>query len=334
VKVCIYGAGAIGGYLGVKLASVGVDVCLIARGPHLAAIQKNGLTLREDGKETNIRIPCSKDPADFPPQDYVFVTVKAHAAPKIVDKVVPLLGPKTAVVPAVNGVPWWYFYKIGGQLEGRTIETVDPRGLQWNKIGPERVIGCVVYPAAEIPEPGVVQHVSLNRVPLGEPDGTRSDRVLELSQAMIAGGLKAPVRARIRDDIWVKLWGNMSFNPVSVLTGATLRQIGTDPGLRGLVREMMIEGQKIGEGLGVKFPVDIEKRINGAVEVGEHKTSTLHDFEAGKPIEIDALLGAVCELGRFVGVETPTMNLIWALTRQRAITAGCYSVEETKTSVP
>ncbi len=333
MKICIYGAGAIGGYLAVKLASAGVDVCLVARGPHLAAMKNKGLTLRENDTEINLRIPCSENSSDFPVQDYVFVTVKAHTAPKIVDQVLPLLGPKTAVVPAVNGVPWWYFYKTGGRWEGSKIDAVDPAGQQWKKIGPHRVLGCVVYPAAEIIEPGIVQHVSLNRIPLGEPDGDRSERVLTLSKAMIASGLKAPVRARIRDDIWVKLWGNLSFNPVSVLTGATLSEIGTNQGTRSLVRDMMIEAQNIGEQLGITFPVDVDRRINGAVEVGAHKTSTLQDFEAGKPIEIDALLGAVCELGRLVGVETPTMNLVWSLTRQRAITAGCYPLDLGNASV-
>jgi len=327
VKVCIYGAGAIGGYLGARLSLGGVDVSLIARGPHLRAIQKNGLTLREDGKATNIRLPCSENPEDFSVQDYVIVTVKAHSGPVIAPKMGPLLGPNTAVVPAVNGVPWWYFYKLDGPFEGRRIEILDPGGAQWNHIGPNRVIGCVVYPAAEIVEPGVIQHVALNRVPLGEPDGSRTDRVLALSEVMIAAGLRAPVRSRIRDDIWVKLWGNMSFNPISVLTGATLREIGTDPGVRSVVRAMMVEAQEIGETLGVKFPIDLERRIDGGAQVGDHKSSTLQDLEAGKTLELDALLGAVCELGRVVGVETPTMDMINALTRQRAIMVGCYPEE-------
>ena len=324
MKVCICGAGAIGGYLGVKLSLAGVDVSLIARGPHMLAIQENGLTLREEEDEINVRLPCSENPEDFSVQDYVILAVKSHAAPIIAPKLFPLLGPSTAVVTAVNGVPWWYFYKHGGPFDGRRVEILDPGGAQWDHIGPERVIGCVVYPAAEVVEPGVIQHVALNRLPLGEPDGSRTDRALALSEAMIAAGLRAPVRSRIRDDIWVKLWGNMSFNPISVLTGATLREIGTDPGVRVVVRRMMTEAQEIGEALGVRFRVDLEKRINGGTEVGDHKSSTLQDLEAGKRLELDAILGAVCEMGRLVGIETPAMDMINALTRQRATIAGCY----------
>ena len=324
MKICIYGAGAIGGYLGARLSRAGVDVSLIARGPHLRAIQENGLTLREGGGEIKVRLPCSDNPEDFSFQDYVIISVKAHAVPAIAPRMAPLLGPNTAVVPATNGVPWWYFYKTGSELDGRRIKILAPDGIQWRHLGPERVIGCVIYPAAEIVEPGVIQHVALNRVPLGEPDGSRTDRVMALSEIMIAAGLRAPVRSRIRDDIWVKLWGNMSFNPISVLTGATLQQIGADPEVRSIVRTMMIEARTIGEALGVRFPIDVERRIDGGVQVGDHKTSTLQDLEAGKSLELDALLGAVCELGRLVGVETPVSDIINTLARQRAITAGCY----------
>ena len=236
----------------------------------------------------------------------------------------PLLGPDTAVVPAVNGVPWWYFHKLEGPWEGTRVETVDPGGAQWTHIGPERVIGCVVYPAAEVIEPGVVRHIALDRVPLGELDGTRSERAQALSKALIEAGVKAPVRPRIRDDVWIKLWGNCAFNPVSVLTGGTLGEIAHDPATRAVVRAMMVEAQAIGEKLGARFPIDVERRIEGAAEVGDHKSSTLQDFERGRPMEIDALVAAVAELGRLVDIPTPTIDMIYALVRQRARTAGCY----------
>lgn len=322
MKICIYGAGAIGGYLAVRLATTGNEVSVVARGGHLEAIKKNGLTLIADGQETNSRLSCSDNPEDFPIQDYVILAVKAHAGPSIARTLKPLLGAKTAVVPAVNGIPWWYFYKSGGNFDGYQPQSVDPGGDQWNLIGPERVIGCVVYPAAEIAEPGVIRHISLNRFPIGEPDGSRSDRALLLSKVFTEAGLRAPVRKKIRDDIWVKLWGNMSFNPVSVLTGATLGEIGSNLELRGVVREMMVEAREVGKSLGVNFPVDVDRRIAGATDVGDHKTSTLQDLEAGKAIELDALLGVICELGELTGVKTPTCNTINALARQRAALVG------------
>jgi 2-dehydropantoate 2-reductase len=324
VKICIYGAGAIGGYLAVRLAMTDNEISVVARGKHLEAIKENGLTLIADGEKIRRRVLCSDNPKDFPTQDYVIVAVKAHTGPSIARALQPLLGAKTVVVPAVNGIPWWYFYKSGGRFDGYRLRSVDPGGEQWNLIRPERVIGCVVYPAAEIAEPGVIRHISLNRFPIGEPDGSRSDRALLLSQVFMAAGLRAPVRKRIRDDIWVKLWGNMSFNPVSVLTGATLGQIGSNLELRGVVREMMIEAQEVGESLGISFPVDVDRRIVGATDVGDHKTSSLQDLEAGKEIELDALLGVVCELGELAGVKTPTCNMINALAGQRAALVGSY----------
>ena len=221
-------------------------------------------------------------------------------------------------------MPWWYFYKLGGVFDGHQMQSVDPGGEQWKLIGPQRVIGCVVYPAAEIVEPGVIRHISINRFPIGEPDGSRSDRVLALSKVFTDAGLRAPVRKRIRDDIWVKFWGNLSFNPVSVLTGATLGQIGGNARLREVIKSMMCEAKEIGERLGVTFPVDADRRINGATEVGDHKTSSLQDLEAGKAIELDALLGVVCELGELTGVKTPTCDVVYSLACQRASLAGSY----------
>jgi 2-dehydropantoate 2-reductase len=237
----------------------------------------------------------------------------------------PLLGPDTAVVWAVNGVPWWYFYGHGGPHDGRRLASVDPGDVQWDGIGPGRAIGCIVYPACEVPEPGVIQHVSGDRFTLGEPSGEKTARIEAFSAALIAAGLKAPVRPRIRDEIWVKLWGNLCFNPISALTHATLDVIATDPGTRALARAMMVEAQAIGEALGVKFPVSVDKRIDGAAAVGAHKTSMLQDLERGRPMEIDALVTAVQEMGRLTGVATPHIDAVLALVQQRAETAGLYT---------
>lgn len=324
MKICIYGAGAIGGYMGAELARAGVDVSLVARGPHLAAMRKNGLKLRIGDEEHITHPTCTDNPAELGPQDFVIVALKAHSVPNVVDAMQPLLGPDTAVVTAVNGVPWWYFYGLEGEYEGRRIETVDPGSVQWDGIGPERAIGCVVYPACEIAEPGVIQHTSGNKFTLGEPNGEKTERIQNLSQALMSANMKAPVRPRIRDEIWVKLWGNLSFNPISALTSATLEQIAGDKETRAVVRAMMVEAQAIGEVLGVKFPVSVDKRIEGAAAVGAHKTSMLQDLELGRPMEIDALVAAVSEMGDMVGIETPTIDTVLALVRQRGRIAGCY----------
>ena len=323
-RVAIYGAGAIGGYLGAKLATTDAEVSLIARGGHLEAIRQNGLTLIEDGKRQTLDLNATDDPGELGRQDFVFVTLKAHSIPAAVEPLSLLLGPGTAVVFAVNGAPWWFFHQLDGPYSGHRLETVDPGGTIWSGIGPERAIGCVVYPATEVIEPGVVAHRSGDRFSLGEPSGERSERVQALSLLLIAAGLKAPIRPRIRDEIWVKLWGNASFNPVSALTGATLAEIGRDPHTRALIRRLMVEIQAVGEALGVRFSVDIERRIDGATAVGEHKTSMLQDLEKGRPMEIDALVGAVQELGVLVGEPTPTLDAVLALVKQRARLAGCY----------
>ncbi len=324
MRICIYGAGAIGGYLGVQLALAGEDVTLIARGPHLEAMQKNGIKLLIDGEERVAHPLCTSDPAEAGEQDHVIVTLKAHSAPKIVDAMQPLLGPDTTVVSAVNGVPWWYFYKLDGPWENTRLESVDPGGAQWDGIGPERAIGCVVYPATEVVEPGVIRHLDGNRFTLGEPSGEKTDRVRALAKALIGAGLRAPVR-RIRDELWVKLWGNLSFNPISALTLETLDVVATDDGTRSVSRAMMLEAQKIGEKLGVRFPIDVDKRIDGAAAVGAHRTSMLQDLERGRPMEIDALVTAVQEMGHLVDVPTPTIDVVLALVRQRARVAGAYA---------
>jgi len=323
MRICIYGAGAIGGYLGAQLSLAGEDVTLIARGPHLEAMRENGLRLRIGDEERVAHPRCTSDPAEAGEQDFVIVTLKAHSVPGIVDAMQPLLGPETAVVSAVNGVPWWYFYKLEGPWEDRRIESVDPGGKQWDSIGPERAIGCVVYPACDVPEPGVIQHIDGDRFTLGEPSGEKTERVMAISKALINAGFKAPVR-RIRDEIWVKLWGNLCFNPISALTQATLDVVATDPGTRTVARAMMLEAQATGEKLGVRFGVDVDRRIDGAAAVGAHRTSMLQDLEKGRPMEIDALVTAVQEMGRMVDVPTPTIDVVLALVQQRARVAGCY----------
>jgi 2-dehydropantoate 2-reductase len=326
MKICVFGAGAIGGYMGVKLAQAGADVSLVARGPHLAAMKANGLKLIEEGgEETVVSVTASDNPADLGVQDYIIVTLKAHSVPPIVDKMKPLIGPNTTIVSGVNGVPWWYFHKIGGEHEGTRLESVDPGNAQWDGFGPDRVLGCVVYPAAEVIEPGVVKHIEGNRFSLGEPDGSKSERATALSQALSSAGLKAPVRPRLRDEIWVKLWGNLSFNPISALTHATLDVLCTDPGTRAVAKGIMLEAQEIAEALGVKFPIDVERRIDGGAAVGAHRTSMLQDLDQGRPMEIDALVGSVQELGRVVNVPTPTIDTVLALVTLRARTAGLYS---------
>lgn len=325
MKICIFGAGAIGGYMGVKLAQAGADVSLVARGPHLAAMKDKGLTLIEEDKDpVTVPVTASDNPADLGPQDYVIVTLKAHSVPPIVDKMKPLMGPDTTIVSGVNGVPWWYFHKIGTDLEGTRLASVDPGDAQWNGFGPDRVLGCVVYPAAEVSEPGTIKHIEGNRFSLGEPDGSKSERAMALSKALMAAGLKAPVRPRLRDEIWVKLWGNLSFNPISALTHATLDVLCTDPGTRAVAKGMMLEAQEIAEKLGVKFPIDVERRIDGGAAVGAHRTSMLQDLDAGRPMEIDALVGSVQELGRVTNTATPTIDTVLALIQLRGKSAGLY----------
>ncbi|APH54042.1 Ketopantoate reductase PanE/ApbA family protein [Granulibacter bethesdensis] len=324
MKVAIFGAGAIGGLLGFKLAKAGVDVTLVARGPQLAALQQNGLTLIRDGERDTVAVRAVGSAAEAGIQDYVFVTLKAHSLPGAAPSIAQMMGPDSALVTGINGVPYWYFYGLEGEHANRRVESVDPGGKLWDIIPPSQAIGCVVYPASEVVEPGVIEHTYGDRFSLGEPDGSRSPRIDALSKAMIAAGLKAPVRPRIRDEIWVKLWGNLCFNPISALTGATLDIITTRPDLRQTCRGMMGEAQIVAEKLGVRFGIDLEKRIDGAAEVGVHKTSMLQDLERGRPMEIDALLGAVVELGHVTGTPMPSCELVLALVRERARQSGCY----------
>jgi 2-dehydropantoate 2-reductase len=322
VKITVYGAGAIGGYLAAELALAGEEVSIVARGPHLQAIRKSGLRLLIEGGEKLARVRATEDPAELGAQDYVILTLKAHSVTPVVEHMVALLGPQTPVVTAQNGILWWYFYGLPGPWENERLPIADPGGKIWDTLGPERAIGCVVYPSCEIVEPGVVRHIDGKRFMLGEPDGTKSERVTALSKILTSAGLKSPVRTRIRDDIWLKLWGNVSFNPVSAVTGATLEEMTGDPGTREVIRKMMSEAEGVARKLGVDFPVDVDTRIGWGAEVGAHKTSMLQDLEKNRPMEIDALVASVVELGRLTSVPTPTIDTLLALVRLRARTAG------------
>jgi 2-dehydropantoate 2-reductase len=314
MKICIVGAGAIGGYLGAKLALAGETVTLIARGSHLEAIQKNGLKLLMADGSSQIATPflATSDIQEAGLQDVVILTVKAHSVPAIAPHLPALYNPHTIVVTAQNGVPWWYFRKYGGEYEGTRIQSVDPDGIIETSIGAERAIGCVVYPATEIIEPGVIKHIEGDRFTLGEIDGSKSDRIQLLAQTLKQAGFKAPIRNQIRTEIWIKLWGNVAFNPISALTGATLEDICRYPLTRELARQMMSETQAIAENLGIKFGITLEARINGAENVGAHKTSMLQDIEASRPTEIDAIVGAVAELGKLTQIPTPHIDAIYA----------------------
>ncbi len=309
MKICIYGAGAIGGYLGVELARAGADVSLVARGAHLAAMRSAGLKLLINDEERVITPRCTDTPAELGVQDVVIICLKAHSVTGVIEQMQPLLGPRTRIVTAVNGIPYWYFYKHGGAYENSVLESIDPGGRQWRELGPERAIGCIVYPATELVAPGVVKHVYGNQFPLGEPSGEMTSDVKALAALFTAAGMKAPVLDRIRDEIWLKLWGNVCFNPISALTHATLDTICTDPATRALSRAIMQEAKTIAETFGVNFRVDIDRRIEGARKVGAHKTSMLQDLERNRPMEIDPLVTVVQEMGRMTGIPTPALEL-------------------------
>ena len=325
MRFCVYGAGAIGGYMAVELASSGQDVCLVARGAHLRAIQQHGLKLVARGTEKVARIAAAENASAFGVQDVVICALKAHQAYDCATAFAPLLGPATAVLTAMNGIPWWYFHGTGSRFEGHHLQSVDPGGRQWNAIQPRRAIGCVVEPACEVVEPGVVVHHDLNRFIIGEPDGSRSSRVLELSRVLTEAGFDAPVRDNIRWNLWLKLWGNVCFNPISVLTGVTLDRIVGDPALRELSKTMMLEAKAVNEALGVQIPSDMmERRLAVAATLVGHKMSMLQDLERSRPLEIDALVTAVQELGDLTGVSTPMIDAVLALVQARGRAAGLY----------
>jgi 2-dehydropantoate 2-reductase len=317
MKICIFGAGAIGCLMGVQLARAGADVSFVARGPHLAAMRERGARLIIDGEEVSARVRCTSDPKELGVQDVVIVTLKAHSLAGVVDSMQPLLGAHTAIVTGTNGIPYWYFYKHGGKFEGTRLASIDPDGSQWTKLGPGRAIGCVLYPAADIVEPGLVEHTYGKKFPIGEPGGERTPRIQQLHEVMQAAGFDAPIRDNIRDEIWLKLWGNLCFNPISALTHSTLDVLTSDPGTRAVSRTMMLEAQRIAEQFGVHFRVDVEKRIDGAQAVGAHKTSMLVDLEHRRPMEIDPLLTVVQEMGKLVGEQTPAIDIVLALVKLR-----------------
>jgi 2-dehydropantoate 2-reductase len=316
MKIAVIGAGGIGACVGARLALAGEQVTFLARGANLEALRARGVRLvLPDGSEHRAaNVAATNDYAAAGPQDLVIIAVKAHQVEAIAADVPKLLGPETVVVPMQNGIPYWYFHRHGGELAGRRIAHVDPHGLIAASIPPERVIGCVVYPAAELTAPGVVKVIEGDRFPVGEPDGSSSSRVARVSECLTRAGFRAPVIADIRAEIWLKLWGNLTFNPVSALTRATLVDICQDPGTRELAVAMMTEAQNVANRLGITLRVPIEKRIAGAEKVGRHKTSMLQDVEAGRTLELDALLGAVVELGHLTQTPTPHLDAVYALT--------------------
>lgn len=322
MKIAVVGAGAIGGYLGAKLSIAGEDVTFIARNQNLAAIQAQGFRLvLEDGTEEHApRARAVMNTTDAGPQDVVLITVKAHQVADLLPSLGALIGPETMVVSMINGIPWWYFHQLPGPWQGQGLHSVDPGGRLAAGIDSRHLIGSVVYPAAELVAPGMVRVIEGNRFTLGEPDGSRSERIERLSQAMMRAGFKAPVSKDIRSEIWLKLWGNLSFNPISALTHATLEDICTFEPSRTLAANMMREAQAVAEKLGVVFKVSLDKRIAGAQAVGAHKTSMLQDVEHGRALELEALVGSVVELGRLTGTPTPTIDAIYAASQLLART--------------
>ena len=312
MKIAVLGAGAIGGFLGARLARAEVDVVLIARGPHLKAMRESGLRVIESGGEWTVPVKATDDFGAMRDVDAVFVTLKAHSLPPVAEQVAANLGAKSAVVSAQNGLPWWYFQRHGGELEGIHLDTVDPGGVVARAIDPYRVIGCIVYPATSLVSPGVVRHVEGDRFSLGELDGSQSARCAELSALLVGAGLKAPVQTRIRSELWLKLLGNAVFNPLSALTRATLGEIAQSPLVAPVVRGAMEEVDQVARRLGVEIPVSIDQRIKGAARVGDHKTSMLQDLEAGRPMEIDALTGSVVELGDRLGISVPHLRTLYS----------------------
>ena len=315
MRFAIYGAGAIGAYLGAKLSVAGEDVALIARGPHLKAMRENGVQIRCAEGDFYAELLATDDPAEVGEVDVIVLAVKAHGLTAIAPLLEPMLGPDTVVLPAQNGIPWWYFQGHGGPWEGTRLESVDPGGVITKHIATERIIGCVVYPAATIVKPGVIQHEEGNRFSIGELDGTSSDRVKALSAAIGNAGLRAPVRSNIRQEIWVKLLGNLAFNPVSALTKASMEEIATDPDARAVAQAMMEEAYAVATALDLEIPITIEQRLTGAEKVGDHKTSMLQDVEAAKPIEIEGLVGSVLELGTKLNIPMPYTTTVYACTK-------------------
>ena len=324
MKICIFGGGSIGGLLAVHLKNIGIDISVVARGLHLEVMKKNGITLINPvGKEETVVINCTDDTNSLGVQDYLFLTIKSPALLPSLKNIKPLIGENTTIITCMNGIPHWYFHKLSNQYADYKIKCLDPELLIDKIIPPNKIVGSVVYPACEIVEPGKIKHINGNRFSLGEPDGSESDRLKFISETLKKAGFRAPMQKNIRDEIWLKLIGNLSFNPISALTGATLEQICNDIGTEAIVREMMIEAKIIAEKLEAKINMSIEKRIDGARKVGAHKTSMLQDIEAGKPIEINSIIIAVKELGELTNSPTPYITTILNLTLQKAKLIGC-----------
>ena len=315
MRIVIAGAGAIGGYIGAKLARVGADVVLFARGPHLQAMQTRGLRVTSADGDFEVRPQVTGDLASIGTADVVFLGVKAHGLTALAPALRPLFGPHTVVVSTQNGIPWWYFQNYGGEFDGLHLERVDPGGVIASSIEPSRVVGSLAYFATDIAEPGVIHHTEGNRISFGEPDGSKSERAKAIAEALIAAGFRCPVTARFRHEIWVKLLGNVAFNPISALTGGTLEELARHPDTSKVVREIMAETEAVAGKLGIEMPISIDQRMAGAEKVGAHKTSMLQDLEAGRPLELEAVVGAVVELGERLGVPMPSTRAVYACAK-------------------
>jgi len=320
MKFVIVGAGATGGFLGARLARANEDVTLVARGQHLAAMRENGVRVIGDGEDFVAHPACTDDLSVVGGADVVFLTVKAHALTDLAPRLGPLLGPETAVVTAQNGIPWWYFDRFEGSLAGTHLHTADPSGAIAKSIESRRVIGCVVYPATQLVAPGVIEHLEGTRFSIGEPDGSKTERCQAIAAALVRAGLKSPIRTRIRHDLWLKLLGNVAFNPISALTRATLVDIATHPETRATARAVMEEADSVARALGVELEIGVDQRMAGAERVGAHKTSMLQDVETCRPLEVEALLGTVVEIGELLGLELPHLRTIYACTQLLDIT--------------
>src|SRR5438552_15194094 len=318
MKFAIVGAGAIGAFVGALLAKSGEDVTLIARGAHLRAMQEHGVRVRGEIGNFDARVSATDDPGTAAAADVVLLTLKAHSLTAMAPRLAPLIAPETCVVSMQNGIPWWYFDRHGGEWEGRQLESVDPGGEIAKNIDPARVIGCVIYPSAIITEPGIIQHIEGTRFAIGEPDGSKSERCRKIADAFIKAGLRCPIRADIRHDMWVKLMGNVAYNPISALTRATLIEIVQCPETRALATAIMTEAEAVAKELGIEMGVSIEQRLDGAERVGHHKTSMLQDVEAGRPMELEAIVGAVVELGDKMGLSLPCTKAVYACTKMLA----------------
>ncbi len=315
MKFAIVGAGAIGAFLGARLAQAGEEVYLIARGPHLLSMQAHGVCVRSPDGNFEAHPTATDDYGAVGPVDFVFLTVKAHSLTEVAPQLSPLLGPETAVVSAQNGIPWWYFQNHGGPWEGTRLESVDPGGAITSAIEPRRIIGCIIYPSAVIVEPSVVEHIEGNRFAIGELDGASSNRCKRLASILIKAGFRCPIRRHIRHDLWVKLLGNVVFNPMSALTGVTLVEMATHPEASAVSRAAMAEADAVAHGLGVELSVTIDQRMAGAEQVGRHKTSMLQDIEMGRPLELESIVGAVLELGDKQGIPMPHTRTLYACTK-------------------